>query len=291
MAMAMTMSPGAGAAEPDEAYRQSIERWRSERVERLRKPDGWLSLVGMHWVDPGRHRIGSAGDNDIVLNTGPAQLGEIENDGTTLTFRADPAAGVSVDGQPAPAERALASDQSGAPTVVAFNAGEASFIVIERAGRLALRVRDAKAATRTGFTGIEYFPIDPSWRFEARYIAHPPGRTIEIASVINTIEPMPNPGALEFERDGKQHRLEVVDEGDGAMFVIFADRTNGKDTYGPGRFVYAEPLDGGRAVLDFNRAYNPPCAFNAFSTCPLPPPENRLDLRVEAGERKYTGPH
>ncbi|MCB0501022.1 MAG: DUF1684 domain-containing protein, partial [Cyclobacteriaceae bacterium] len=142
-----------------------------------------------------------------------------------------------------------------------------------------------------GFTGIERYPVDAGWRYEARWVPHEEGRSIDIATVLNTIEPMPNTGTIEFEREGKTHRLEVVDEGDGALFVIFADRTNAKETYGAGRFLYADPLDAEHVVIDFNKAYNPPCALNAFSTCPLPPPENRLDLAVTAGEKRYHGPH
>jgi uncharacterized protein (DUF1684 family) len=153
-----------------------------------------------------------------------------------------------------------------------------------------LRVRDARARTRTGFVGIENFPIDVGWRYDARFEPHPPGKTIEIANVIGQLDAMPNPGAVVFERDGQTFRLEAVDDGDGTLFLIFADRTNGKQTYGAGRFLYADAPVEGRTVVDFNRAYNPPCAFNAYSTCPLPPPENRLDLAVTAGEKTYAGP-
>jgi len=283
LAAVLALTPAEHAAE--------TEAWRTQRVERLQAPAGWLSLVGLHWIEPGSHSLGRAADNDIVLSTGPARLGRIESKDGTISFTAAPEAGATVDGQPASSTVALKPDSSGAPTVVAFDGGEASFMLIERNGRLGLRVRDARAPTRSGFTGIEHYPVDLSWRVEARFEAHPPGKTIDIANVLNAIEPMANPGALVFEKDGKTHRLEAVDEGDGQLFLIFADRTNRKDTYGAGRFLYADPPVDGRTVLDFNRAYNPPCAFNAYSTCPLPPPENRLDLAVTAGERRYSGPH
>lgn len=283
------------AAEPIDsaAHRAEIEAWHAARAERLKKPDGWLSLVGLHWVEEGTHRIGSGGDNDIVVNTGPAVLGTIEREGDTIHFTPDPAAGVSV--VPAAEGRVrLQPDSAGTPTLVRFNREAASFLLIERSGRYALRVRDADAPTRTGFTGIEHFPIDPAWRVEARFVPHPPGKTIDIASVINTLDPMDNPGAVEFEVGGKPFRLEAIAETKDATsyFLIFADRTNRESTYGAGRFVYTEGLpQDGRVVLDFNKAYNPPCALNAYSTCPLPPPENRLDLAVTAGEKRYRGPH
>ena len=171
---------------------------------------------------------------------------------------------------------------------IGFNDGKGQATVIERAGRHALRVKDADAPTRTGFAGLDYWPADPAWRVTGRFVPHPAGRTLDVASVINTIEPMPNPGAIEFERGGHHYRLEALDEGDGGLSLIFADRTNGHGSYGAGRFLDADmPGADGRVVLDFNRSYNPPCAFTAYATCPLPPPENRLDLAVTAGEKIY----
>ena len=275
------------------AHAAEVEAWHAARVARLKQPTGWLSLVGLHWLDEGRFTLGSGVRNDIVLSVGPERLGLIEREADRVYFSAEEGAGVSVE--PAAAGRvALVADSAGEPTVVAFNHGEASFVLIERSGRYGLRVRDQKAPTRTGFTAIERFPVDPAWRIEARFIPHPPGRTIDIASVINTLEPMVNPGLIEFELDGKVHRLQAILElpDDDSYFVIFADRTNRDQTYGAGRFVYTDgmPADG-RVVLDFNKAYNPPCALNAFSTCPLPPPENRMDAAVTAGEKRYSGPH
>jgi uncharacterized protein (DUF1684 family) len=279
---------GAAGADPAAAHRAEIEAWRKARVERLTQPEGWLSLVGLHWLAEGSQTVGRASDNDLVLAVGPDRLGTLTlADGRVRLALADGVDARIGDGDAREAE--LASDADGAPTVVRF--GRASFVVIERSGRLGLRVRDPDAPTRTGFAGIDYYPIDPAWRIEARFEPHPAGRTIEIASIIDTLEPMANPGALVFEAGGKTHRLEAIDDGSGQLFVIFADRTNGRETYGPGRFLYAPMPEDGRTTLDFNRAYNPPCAFNAYSTCPLPPPENRLDLAVTAGEKKYTGPH
>ena len=283
------------AAEPIDpaVHRADVEAWHAGRIERLQRPDGWLSLVGLHWVEPGRHRVGSAADSDIVLNTGPATLGVIEREGDSVYLT--PAADAGVRFTPTAEGRVrLLPDSTGTPTVVHFNDGAASFLLIERSGRFGLRVRDGAAPTLTGFRGIERFPVDPAWRVEARFVAHPAGKTIDIASVINTLEPMANPGVLEFTRDGQTFRLEAILEGaeDASLFVIFADRTNRSSTYGAGRFVYTEGLPAdGRVVLDFNKAYNPPCALNAYSTCPLPPPENRLDLAIEAGEKRYAGPH
>ncbi len=271
------------------AFEKDVAKWRSERVERLRKPDGWLSLVGLHWVEPGAHQIGMTDSNDIQLRTGPAKLGTLTLKDGNATLTPDPAAGVTIKGKPASGVVALQSDAKGEPTIVAFNDGSANFQVIERSGRFALRVKDANASTRTGFVGIDYFDPDPAWRFNARFEPHPAGTTIQIASVINTLDPMMNPGKVVFDKDGKSYSLEAVDEGDGQLFLIYSDHTNGKSTYAAGRFLYADPPKNGMTVVDFNRSYNPPCVFTHYATCPLPPPENRLDLTIAAGEKSYRG--
>lgn len=269
------------------AYPDEIKTWREQRTERLTAPEGWLSLVGLHWLDKGTHSIGSAADNDIVLSIGPPKLGSVTLDGAIVTLALAEGVEASI-GDTAARTAPLVADSSGSPTVVRI--GQTSFSLIERSSRYGLRVRDPQAKSRSGFVGIDYFEIDPAWRFEARFEAHPAGRTIDIVNVLDMLEPTKNPGVVVFEKNGKQYRLEALDDtGDGQLFLIFADRTNGKTTYGPGRFLYAPPPVDGKTVVDFNRAYNPPCAFSAYSTCPLPPPENRLDVAVQAGEKKYAG--
>ena len=271
-----------------QAYEREVRDWREQRLQRLQRPDGFLSLVGLHWVEPGSTFVGSARDNGTRLSLGPPQIGmlRLERDGSARLRIAD-GAEVWVDGQLAKGEVPLVSDALGTPTVVAFNRGDASFILIERGGRHALRVRDAMARTRTSFPGIDYFDIDPAFRFEARFEPHPEGKTIDIVNMLGQVEPMANPGRLVFEHEGQAHSLEALDEGGEQLFLVFADRTSGHETYAASRFVYVDRPDAeGRTVLDFNKAYNPPCAFTAYSTCPMPPPENRLDLRVTAGEKK-----
>jgi len=283
---ALACAEDASPAKPD--ARAEYDAWRSGRLERLQRPEGWLSLVGLHWLEAGDHSIGRAKDNDIVLAVGPERLGRIALAGDVVTLTL--AEGVDATIGAGTARTAeLAADATGAPTVVRF--GTANFTVIARNDRYALRVKDAEAPTRRGFVGIDYYDYDPAWRVEGRYEAHAPGSTIEITNVLGYLEPMANPGVVSFERNGKTHRLEAVDEGDGQLFLIYSDRTNGKDTYGAGRFLYAAPPVAGsdRVSIDFNRSYNPPCVFTPYATCPLPPPENRLDLAVTVGERKYRG--
>jgi len=270
------------------AYEGEVMAWRDERLARLTRPDGWLSLVGLHWITAGQTYVGSARDNGTRLALGPPQLGMLSlgRDGSiSLTIPAG--AQATVDGAPAVGRVALASDADGAATVVGFNKGDASFVVIKRGDRFGLRVRSALARTRTAFPGLDYFDIDPAFRFQARFEAHPPGKTLEIVNMLGMVEPMANPGRVSFEKDGNSYTLEAVDEGDGQLFLIIADRTSGHATYAASRFLYAAPAGkDGTTVVDFNKAYNPPCAFTAFSTCPMPPPENRLNLAVTAGEKK-----
>lgn len=283
----------------DNAYRLEVENWHAARIRRLTAPRGWLSLVGLEWLKPGANRVGSAADNDIVLKAGPAHLGTVTlaPDGG-LHLALDPASGATVDGK-AVAEAALVDDMHAAadadPTTVRF--GKASFYVIERDGRKALRVKDEDAESRRHFLGIDYFPIDDAWRIEADWVPFTPPHDLAMGSVIGTIDTVKVPGKAVFRRDG--HTFELMpyqEEPGGELFFVLADRTSGKQTYGAARFLYAAlPAGGldhpGKVVLDFNKAYNPPCAFTSFATCPLAPPENRLDLAVTAGEKKYRGEH
>ena len=279
---------GVAVSGDDASYTQTIETWRSQRVERLRRPDGWLSLIGLHWLKEGSSRVGSAKDNDLVLAQGPAHLGVVTLADGKVRIALDPASGASIEGSTAK-EGELSDDSHDNPGKVVF--GTANFVVIDRSGRKALRVKDSEAPTRTHFLGIDYFDIDPSWRVEAKWIAFDPPHELEVPTVIGTVEKYPVPGKAVFQRGGKTFELLPVIEvpGDRELFLIFADRTSGKETYGAARFLYAPMPVNGRIVLDFNRAYNPPCAFTPYATCPLAPPENRLDLRVTAGEKKYRG--
>jgi uncharacterized protein (DUF1684 family) len=271
------------------AYEGEILAWRDERLARLTRPDGWLSLVGLHWIKPGATYVGSAQDNGTRLALGPEQIGmlRLEKDGR-LSLRIAQDAGITINGEPAEGTVALLSDaRPGGPTVVGFHRGDASFVVIERGGRHGLRVRNAMARTRMTFPGLDYFDIDPAFRFKASFQPHPPGKTLDIVNMLGMVEPTANPGRVTFERNGVTYSLEALDEGDGQLFFVFSDRTSGQQTYASARFLYAAPAGkDGSTVLDFNQAYNPPCAFTAFSTCPMPPPENRLDLAVTAGEKK-----
>ena len=279
----------AAKAKAAAAFAASERTWRAQRLAELTKPDGWASLVGLHWLDRGSHRVGSAADNGIRLLLGPPHLGVFSVRDGKVRFAAD--AAVTVDGATGRGGRLRTDADAAGPSVIAFDDGKGLATVISRGVRLALRVKHADADSRVHFTGLQYWPGGPQWRLQARFVPHPPGRTLPIANIIGTTDEIPNPGVVEFTRNGTPYRLEALDQGEGTLFLVFADRTSGHGSYGAGRFIDAPMPDArGRLTLDFNRAYNPPCAFTPFATCPLPPPENRLDLRVEAGEKTYRKP-
>ncbi|MBL8243468.1 MAG: DUF1684 domain-containing protein [Rhodanobacteraceae bacterium] len=287
---AALMSLAAVEAPAMSEHEQEVAAWRTGRIERLTAPDGWLSLVGLHWVPAGAAQtVGNGEGNQVDLGIGPEHLGRIEwADGKPWFLVAD-GVGATVAGEPATRVELL-PELANAPVVVRF--GSASLQMLQRGEKFALRIKDSEASTRLKFSGIPHFDVDPSWRIEARFERYPEPRTIEVATVVGTLEAYPNPGRIVFERDGKTHRIEaLVEEGTEQYFLIIADRSSGKETYGMARYLYAGPPEGDRIVVDFNKAYNPPCAFTAYATCPMPPEGNRLDLYVSAGEKKYAGAH
>lgn len=276
------------AASADDDYTKQIESWRAQRLERLQAPTGWLSLIGLEWLKPGRNTVGSAKDNDIIIAKAPAHLGTVTWKDNKVTFERDAKATATIDGEPSLSAQLL-DDSNAKPTTVAF--GSVIFYRVDRGDRKGLRIKDSEAQTRTKFLGLDQYAIDPSWRIEARWVAFDPPHTLEIPNVLGTIDKMPVPGKAVFEREGKTWELLPVLEapGDTQLFFIVADKTSGKETYGAGRFLYADFPKDGKIVVDFNKSYNPPCAFTAYATCPLAPPENRLPFAVQAGEKKYRG--
>jgi uncharacterized protein (DUF1684 family) len=274
------------------AFEQSEQAWRDKRRATLLAPDGWTSLIGLNWLDPGSHYIGSSPDNGIHLLMGPTHMGMIKVRSGQVRFVPDASATLTLDGQPLTAASTLRTDMDPqGPSVIGFDDGQGRATVIERNHRYALRVKHADAPSRVHFTDLTYWPADVSWQVHGKFIPHPKGKTIDVANIIGGVDAMANPGVVEFQRDGKTYRIEALDEGEGVLFLVFADRTNGHESYGAGRFLDAPLPDAqGNVLLDFNQARNPPCAFTAFATCPLPPPENRLDLAITAGEKAYHHP-
>lgn len=266
-------------------------QWRQQRHDSLVADEGWTTLIGLHWLSLDAHYVGSGARSGIRIAKGPESLGLIQQQNGQVYFTPERGVAVTLDGAPLKRRAPLSSDKASSPSRVGFDQGKGELIVIERGNRKALRVRHADAEARQRFAGLSFWPADITWRVEGRLVAHPPGKTIEIANIVGILERSPNPSVLVFARDGVEYTLEALDDGNGQLFVILADRTSGQGSYSAGRYLDVAAADAeGCVVLDFNRAYNPPCAFTDFATCPLPPPENRLDLAITAGEKAYAKP-
>jgi len=267
-----------------ESYRKQIEAWRAERVAKLKADGGWLTVAGLFWLAPGRNRFGAAPGNELVLPaSSPAHAGAFVLEGGHVSVEVDRGVTVTLAGKPV-TRAALRSDASGAdPDVLTL--GRLTMQVIDRGGRLGVRLKDMDSAARRSFKGTTWYPIDPAYRVTARFEARATPLVIPVPTVLGTVEPMPSPGTAVFELGGKTLRLDpVLEPGETQLFFIIRDATTGHATYGGGRFLYADPPKDGHVVLDFNKAYSPPCAFTAYATCPLPPPGNRLAVAIEAGE-------
>ena len=282
---------GVGVGMSKDAHRRDVDKWYQGRIQRLTADDGWLTLVGLYPMPPGRYQFGSAEDNDFVFPAGaPAHAGTITVDSTGATLAAADGVQMTHDGAVV-SQIALATDQGGAaPTEIQM--GTIRFYAIDRPGTLYLRVKDSESEVRKNFKGIERFPVRRAWRVEARLDPYDPPRRVTIPNIAGFEEVVDCPGALVFSIEGKEYRLEPMSESAEEWFIVFGDATSGHDTYGGGRFVYVPaPGPDGKTVIDFNRAYNPPCVFTPFATCPLPHRENVLPMRVEAGEKKWGGAH
>lgn len=287
----VALAPRAAAA--DETYRDSIRRWRERREERLRADGGWLSVVGLVWLKEGENRLGTGASCDIVLPPGSARpvAGVVELRQGQTSVRLEPGSSGSVNGKPVAGALPLRADSTGQPDVLEL--GRLSLHVIERGGRYGVRLKDRESPGRKAFSGLKWFEIDERYRVVARFVKHGEMKPLKVPNVLGESTTMPSPGYAEFTLGGKSLRLDGVLEEPGAeeLFFILKDETSGRETYGGGRFLYSELPKEGKVILDFNKAYSPPCAFTAYATCPLPPPQNRLAVRVEAGERTYGAGH
>ncbi len=271
-----------------EDHVREIEAWRANRLERLQGETGWLTLAGLHWLEEGENRFGTDPSNDIILpeGTAPDFAGSFFLESARVRVKAAAGADISLEGEPVE-EREIHTDESGEPDLLRID--DLYMYALVRGDRFGIRVMDPNSSVRTDFPGLDYFPVEYSYRFEAEFIPYDPPRQIPIADVLGMVNDRMVPGVARFTRNGQTMSLIPVINGpeDRHFFFIFADPTNGKETYGAGRYLYADLEEDGTLIVDFNKAYNPPCAFNPFATCPLPPPRNFLATRVEAGEKSH----
>jgi uncharacterized protein (DUF1684 family) len=282
--LALLLHAAPGASSNDVAA--ATQAWKAKRIQRLESEDGWLTLVGLGWLKEGANNAGSDPKADVKFPEGaPTQVGTFTRSGSSVSFQ--PARGVTVarGGQPFPGGPLTTDAGNASPDVL--QVGRFRFLIHVVGNRLGVRIKDPEARARKEFHGIPTYPASERWRLQARWVPSNPPVPIAVPDVLGEIEQMPSPGTAVFQVNGKEYRLTpVLEEGSPDLFFVFADETNRTETYGAGRFLYADPPKDGTVVLDFNRAYNPPCAFSAFATCPLPPKQNRLALRVEAGEKR-----
>lgn len=297
-------APTSSAHLDEPAYRADMQKWQSNRLASLTKDDGWLTLVGLFWLKEGENKFGSDPKNPIVLpkDKAAAVAGSLWLEKGHVRLTAPRESGISVKPAQANAGTAIGpaadivtaldlkddNDDAG-PTMLQLSS--LLINVVKRGDRIGVRVKDKQSKTRLEFKGLEYFPVDPKWRIEARFEPYQPPKTIPITNVLSMTDDEVSPGAFAFEVDGKTYRIDpILEKGETDLFVMVADETTGKETYGAGRYLYVTPPDAsGKVILDFNKAYSPPCAFTNYATCPLPPQQNRLPFRIEAGEKKYAG--
>ncbi|MBP6977164.1 MAG: DUF1684 domain-containing protein [Bacteroidales bacterium] len=280
---------GSDPAQPDPAYQDSLISWRQNRVRELTMSDGWLALAGRYWLKEGEQSFGAGRGNDIIFPGGtcPDTIGWINLTDDRIFIRIKNGTDVRYEGQPIDVI-SMITDRDDKQTYLTL--GSLKWHIIKRGDRFALRLTDSNSKSLREFRGLEYFPVDPSWCIPAQYVPYDPPKTLLIATVIGTVDTLSAPGYLSFQVGRKAFRLDPVQEpGSGSLFIIFADETTAVETYGGGRFLDASlPDEDGNVILDFNKAYNPPCAFTEFATCPLPPDQNKLAISITAGEKSYS---
>jgi uncharacterized protein (DUF1684 family) len=275
----------AAATAGGETYAQYIARWRQQREANLKADDGWLTVSGLWWLRQGDTRIGSDPGNDVVLPAlAPASVGVLTSIGRVAAFRATPGVTVTRNGRPFESGE-IHSDADEHPDTLAV--GDIRLILLRRGERMALRIKDNRSPARARFAGLRWYPPDETWQVHARFVAFPTPTKLTFDTIVGERETLESPGYAVFERGGKEYRLQAVREKSGALWFVFRDATSGRTTRGGARQLTVDPPIGEEIVLDFNKAVNLPCAYIPYATCPLAPPQNRLGLAIEAGEKTY----
>lgn len=278
----------ANKPEVDEEYVRQIQQWQKQRLEKLKSPDGWLSLAGLYWLETGENTFGRDSENDFIIDKKGVspRIGVFILENETVRFKTSAGVKVLHRGQPI-TEINLEDDYCGNPTLLEW--GSLSWYIIKREKKLGVRLKDARHPRIQQLKQIDAFPVDKNWKIKAVLERYAKPRIMQIPTVLGTVEQQPSPGVLVFQIGGKEYRLHP-DGNDGDLSVIFGDLTNIHETYGGGRFLVVEkPDEKGETWIDFNKAYNPPCVFSSFATCPLPPEENQIPLRIVAGEKMVKG--
>ncbi len=266
-------------------YEEEIAQWRRDREINLKKVGGWLDVAGLYWLKPGVNSVGTDLMSELVLpaGTAPARVGKFLFEDGMVTFEPEPGIHETINGKAA-AKQVMKPDTDGNPDILTVRT--LTMFVIRRGTKTGVRLKNSDNPARKNFTGLRYFPLAPKYKVRAKYKPYDPPKKIPITNILGETTEDICPGSLDFDLEGKHFRIDPLLEGD-ELFIIFKDKTAGLETYPAGRFLYANVPKGGEVILDFNKAINPPCAFTPYATCPLPPPQNRLPIRIEAGELRY----
>ena len=278
------------AAHVDAVYQREVEKFRAEEIKDLKS--NWLVLAGLFWLKPGANAFGAASSNAIVLpaGTAPAKAGIFELTGDEVTLKMEPGVAASIDNEPVLTAK-LQPDTSGKPTVVAL--GRLRMHAIKRGERVGIRLKDLQNPALRNFTSLQFFPIDTLYRVTATWVPSDGKRTVDVPNVLGDVSHETVPGEVRFTLNGQKLTLTALG-GDAAkgLFFVFRDTTSKTDTYPAGRFLDTDPVQDGEVILDFNKAYNPPCAVTPYATCPIAPKENRLAVAIPAGEKfDHSKPH
>lgn len=275
-----------GQAEISENYVQKVEVWKQDRMESVKAPTGWLRLAGMFWLDEGENSFGSGEDQDVQFPQGtiPEKAGTFTYENGRVTLNVAEGVTITHDGEPVSEMGLFDGENEDTPSV---QHESLEWFVIKRGDMVGIRLYNKENEQADQFTGFESYPIDEQWNRRARFIPNPDGATVSIVNVLGQQEDLESPGVLEFSIDGEIYTLDAIDSDDN-MFMIVGDETNQTETYQAGRYIYVDfPENGSQYTnIDFNKIYNPPCAYSVFTTCQLPPPQNQLEVAIDAGEKR-----
>lgn len=271
-----------------EEHQLEIANWHQQQMESLKSENGWLNLVGLYWLEEGENTFGSGNEVDFKIEGSkfPEVIGVFILESGKVYFEPK-VAGIQINSIELDSKTLVFDPENSITENLQF--GSLKWVIIKRSDAYGVRLRDLEASEVTNFTGVDQFPVDLKWRIVADFVPYTPTKEIPITNVIGQTTPNPSPGYLEFQVNGESFKIDAIaSEDDEELFLIFADETSGGETYGGGRYMYvSRPDKSGKVILDFNKAYNPPCVYTPHATCPLPPRQNMLPVAIEAGHKNY----